>query len=258
MIKIKKPEEIKILAEGGKILGSILKQVGEAVRPGVSTKYLDDLAEKLILDAGGEPSFKGYGKGNPYPATLCTSINHEIVHCIPREHRILEHGDIIGLDIGMKWPRGKGGLYTDCAITVPAGEISEKVRDLLNVTKNALNEAIINIKPGMYVNEIGKIIEDYVKSRGNYGIVRDLVGHGVGYGVHEDPKIPNYKTTGRSEKLKPGMVLAIEPMINLGGHEIEFKDNGWDIVTKDSSLSAHFEHTVSVTEDGCRILTSAD
>ncbi|MDD4289791.1 MAG: type I methionyl aminopeptidase [Patescibacteria group bacterium] len=258
MITIKKTNEIEILERGGKILGSILRKVGEAVKQGVSTKFLDDLAEKLILDAGGVPSFKGYGDGNPFPATLCTSINHEVVHCIPKEDRILQNGDIIGLDVGMKWPNNKAGLYTDCAITVPVGCVDRQILELLDVTQGALQEAINFIKPGVFVNDIGEVIEKYVESRGRYGIVRDLVGHGVGYKVHESPIIPNFKVYEKSEKLKPGMVLAIEPMINLGGHEIEFNDNGWDIVTSDKSASAHFEHTIVVTESACKVLTNPD
>lgn len=258
MIKIKKVHEIEILAEGGKILGNILHQVGENAKPGVSTKFLDELAEKLILESGGVPSFKGYGGENPFPNSLCTSINHEVVHGIPNKDRILKNGDIIGLDIGMKWPKEKGGLFTDCAITVPIGKIDKEIYELLDVTSGALQEAINFIKPGIFVNDIGETIEKYVDSRGSYGIVRDLVGHGVGYKVHEPPIIPNFKVYEKSEKLQPGMVLAIEPMINLGRHEIEVSSNGWDIITSDGSISAHFEHTVVVTEDGCKILTLAN
>lgn len=255
MTTIKTKEEIEILSEGGEILATVLKEVGEYVKIGVSTKSLDDLAERLILKYGGLPSFKGYGAENPYPATLCTSINDEIVHCIPSENRILKDGDIIGLDIGMKWPKDNG-FFTDHAITVPVGNVELKIVDLLEVTKAALNKAISIIKPGVYVGEIGETIENYVKSKGNYGIVKDLVGHGVGYEVHEDPKIPNYKTKHKGERLESGMVLAIEPMINIGSPDIKFSDGGWDIKTKDGSISAHFEHTVCVTDYGCRILTT--
>ena len=255
MIRIKNKKEIETLERGGKILGNILKTLGENVKPGVSTKFLDELAERLIIENGGVPSFKGYGGENPFPATLCTSINHEVVHCVPSENRILKEGDIIGLDIGMKWPNDKKGLFTDCAITVAAGHVDKKVYELMDVTLGALNEAIDNIKPGMRVGDIGEIIENYVDSRGRYGIIRDLVGHGVGYKVHEDPRIPNYSTGEKTEKLKPGMVLAIEPMLNLGGHNIEVSDNGWDIVTRDKSISAHFEHTVVIIENGYEILT---
>ncbi len=264
-ITIKTEEEIKVLSEGGQILATVLQEVGEYVEIGRTTQELDDLAERLILKYGGLPSFKGYGAQNPFPSTLCTSINEEIVHCIPQQKRVIKKGDIIGLDIGMKWPQkdacprqGAGlarGLFTDHAITVPVEGVSVEVMDLIETTQGALNKAISELKPDMYVGEIGGIIEDYVQSRGNYGIVRDLVGHGVGYKVHEEPKIYNFKSKEKGEKLRPGMVLAIEPMINLGGPEIKAKDNGWDIITQDGSISAHFEHTVVITKNGCRVLT---
>lgn len=254
MITIKTKEEIEILSEGGQILATVLKEVGEYVEIGRTTQELNELAERLILKYGGLPSFKGYGAENPFPATLCTSINEEIVHCVPQENRVIKRGDLIGLDVGMKWP-AKDGLFTDHAITVPVEGISTEAMDLIEVTQGALNKAISSLKPEMYVGEIGEIIEDYVSSKGNYGIVRDLVGHGVGYKVHEAPRVYNFRSGEKGEKLKPGMVLAIEPMINIGGPDIKVKDNGWDIVTADSSLSAHFEHTVVITEKGCRVLT---
>ncbi len=254
MITIKTPDEIKILETGGKILANVLSSVVDSAKIGITTKELDKLAEKLILEAGGIPAFKGYGEDNPYPATLCTSVNDEIVHCIPGS-RVLKDGDVLGIDIGMKWPSDETGLFTDHAFTVPIGNVREEVLKLLEVTRGALNKAISIIKPNIYLNEIGSTIEDYVNSHGKYGIVRELVGHGVGYGVHEDPKIPHYKVGKRGELLKPGMVLAIEPMINLGSHDIKFRKNGWDIITKDGSVSAHFEHTIVVTENGCKVLT---
>ncbi|MCD4704863.1 type I methionyl aminopeptidase [bacterium] len=252
-ITIKTKKEIEILSEGGKILADILKKVGEKATVGVTTKELDEMAEKLILEAGGIPSFKGYGSPDPFPATLCTSINEAIVHSIPSDRK-LKDGDIIGLDIGMKWP-AKGGLFTDHAITVAIGSVSEKNLELMKVTKGCLNKAISELKPGMYVNDIGRIIEKYVKERGKYGIVRDLTGHGVGYKVHEAPQIVNYALSEKGEKVEVGMVFAIEPMLNLGTHEIKVDVNGWDIVTKDGSISAHFEHTVVITEKGCRVIT---
>lgn len=254
MIRIKNKEEIKILETGGKILAEVLDMVAKKAQIGISTKELDDLAEKLILEKGGVPAFKGYGDSNPYPATLCTSVNNEIVHSIPGK-RILQDGDIIGIDIGMKWPNNDSGLYTDCATTVPIGNVSQEVLELLDVTKKSLYKAISIVRPGAHVSDIGETIEDYVNSRGDYGIVRDLVGHGVGHQIHEDPKIPNYKQKKQGEILKEGMVLAIEPMINLGTSEIKFGENGWDVLTKDDLVSAHFEHTVVVTEKGCKILT---
>jgi len=253
MITIKTKAEIEILSEGGKILASILKKVGEYAQVGVTTKQLDELAEKLILEAGGIPSFKGYGARNPFPATLCTSVNEAIVHSIPSDQK-LKSGDIIGLDIGMKWPK-KDGLFTDHAITVAIGNISKENLKLIEVTRESLNKAISILKPGIDINDIGRVIEKYVKSKGDYGIVRDLVGHGVGYKVHEDPKIFNFAVKGKGEKIKEGMILAIEPMITLGSDEIKIDDNGWDIITADRSRAAHFEHTVAITEKGCKVIT---
>jgi methionyl aminopeptidase len=254
MITIKTKEEIEVLVKGGKILASILKQVGEAAQIGVSTKELDEMAEKLILDAGGVPSFKGYGKPDPFPAALCTSVNEAIVHSIPSDYR-LKDGDIIGLDIGMKWP-AKDGLFTDHAITVAIGDVKEENLELMEVTKGCLNKAISILKPGMYINDIGRVIEKYVKSKGDYGIIRDLVGHGVGHEVHEEPKIFNFATEEKGAEIKEGMVLAIEPMITLGSHEITVDENGWDIITKDRSMSAHFEHTIAITKTACKVITS--
>jgi methionyl aminopeptidase len=278
-ITIKTKEEIEILAKGGKILANILKQVGETTQIGVTTKELDEMAEKLILEAGGIPSFKGYGVPDPFPATLCTSVNEAIVHSIPSDYK-LKDGDIIGLDIGMKWP-AKDGLYTDHAITVAVGDVSTENLKLMEVTKGSLNKVISLLKPGMYVNDIGRIIEEYVNpsnflsnskqkdlsllkwrstkwpsGNGRYGIVRDLVGHGVGYKVHEEPKIVNFSVKEKGAEIKEGMIFAIEPMITLGSHEIEVNDNGWDIVTQDNSISAHFEHTVAITEKGCKVITA--
>ena len=253
MITIKTKKEIEILAEGGKILADILKKVGEHAQIGVTTKELDEMAEKLILEAGGIPSFKGYGKPDPFPATLCTSVNEAIVHSIPSDRK-LKDGDIIGLDVGMKWP-AKDGLFTDHAVTVTIGKVSKENLELMRVTKGCLDKVISVLKPGMDINDIGRIIEKYVRAKGDYGIVRDLVGHGVGYEVHEEPKIVNFAIKEKGEEIKEGMVLAIEPMITLGSHEIKVANNGWDIITKDSSISAHFEHTVAITEVGCKIIT---
>lgn len=269
MITIKTKEEIEILVKGGKILADILKKVGEYAQVGVTTKELNEMAEKLILEAGGIPSFKGYGEPDPFPATLCTSINEAIVHSIPSDRK-LKDGDIISLDIGMRWPAegacpparpgrqaasATRGLYTDHAITVAIGNVAEETLELMDVTKGCLNKAISILKPGIYINDIGRTIEKYVKSYGDYGIVRDLVGHGVGHEVHEEPKIVNFAVKENGPEVKEGMVIAIEPMITLGTYEIEVDVNGWDIITKDRSISAHFEHTVAITEKGCRVIT---
>ena len=254
MITIKTKEEIEVLAKGGKILADILKKVGETAQIGVTTKELDEMAERLILEAGGIPSFKGYGEPDPFPATLCTSVNEAIVHSIPSEYK-LKDGDIIGLDIGMQWP-AKDGLFTDHAITVAVGNVSEENLELMKVTKGCLNKAISILKPGMYINDIGRAIEKYVKSKGDYGIIRDLVGHGVGHEVHEEPKIVNFAVKEKGAEIKEGMVIAIEPMITLGTYKIKVDDNGWDIITQDRSMSAHFEHTIAITKTGCKIITS--
>ena len=254
MITIKKPEEIEILAKGGKILAKVLQELKKVAQVGITTRELDSLSEELIKKAGGIPSFKGYGEKNPYPDALCTSVNEEVVHSVPSDRK-LKDNDVVGLDIGMQWPE-KNGLFTDHAISVPIGNVSKENLDLIDVTKGCLDKVISVLKPGMYVNDIGRIIEKYIKSKGNYGIVRDLVGHGVGYKVHELPKIVNFAVKEKGEEIKEGMVFAIEPMITLGGYEIDVKDNGWDIITKDKSYSAHFEHTIVITKDGCRVLTS--
>jgi methionyl aminopeptidase len=260
-MNIKTKNDIKVLSEGGKILGQILSNLLKMSLAGVSTQTIDQAAEEMILSAGGKPSFKNY-KGRatdrPFPATICSSLNHEIVHGIPNKQIKLKEGDIYTIDIGMEWPVNKKqrGLFTDTAATIAIGKVPKKTRQLLNVTAQALEEGINAIKPGVSVAEIGKAIEQYVKKQGKYGIIRDLSGHGVGYAVHEDPWIANYYDR-RLEGyiLKQGMVIALEPMITLGGWEIATAKDGWTIVTADKSLCAHFEHTVVVTETGYQVLT---
>jgi methionyl aminopeptidase len=253
MALIKSSSEIKQLRVGGKILSKILRKVAQKVKPGVTTNELNDLAEELILTAGGEPSFKGYGgPNNPYPATLCTSVNDEIVHGIPSDY-ILSKGDIVSLDVGMRYPR-VSGLYTDMSITVPVGRIDNETKDLLKVTKESLDIWIKNIKPGRSLNDIAKLVQNYIE-KNNYSIVRDLVGHGVGHDVHEEPQIPNYNSPNFDMELKEGMVIALEPMVCVGDYRIREKKDGWTYATLDGSLSAHFEHTVAVTNRGCIVIT---
>ena len=262
MILLKKDKEIKKLREGGKILASVLTQVAAIVKPGVTTADLEDLACRLIAEAGGRPSFKGYQTSiddTPFPTALCTSINNEIVHGPALPARILKEGDIIGIDVGMEYPykKGQDGFYTDMAITVAVGEISPDVQKLIDVTKHSLELAIAAAQPGKYLSDIGRAVQTYVEANG-YSVVRDLVGHGVGYAVHEDPQVPNYEIRQNSidnHELKPGMVIAIEPMVNMGKHHIKTKSKEWAIFTADDSLSAHFEHTIAVTEKGNEILT---
>ncbi|MBI4692139.1 MAG: type I methionyl aminopeptidase [Candidatus Terrybacteria bacterium] len=254
MITIKTPEEIKILREGGKILASILYQVAKKVRPGIATIELDKMAEKLIKEAGGEPSFKNYKTREdkiPFPASLCVSINDEVVHGIPSEEMILKEGDVASLDLGMKYKN----FYTDMAITVPVGEASPQVKKMIEVTKKSLEKGIGEIKEGKQIGDIGHAIQTYVEKNG-FNAVRNLVGHGVGYKAHEEPEIPNFGRKRTGEVLKRGMVLALEPMIIVGLPELILANDNWTWKTKDGSLAAHFEHTVVVTKTGAKILTS--
>jgi methionyl aminopeptidase len=248
---IKTEEEIAIIAEGGKLLGDILARTAMLVKPGVSTKELNDYADSEIRKVGATPSFIGYGpKNNPFPAALCTSINDVVVHGIPSDKDILKEGDVVGLDIGMKYK----GLYTDTALTVPVGKINAGLERLLKTTQRALLAGIDTAKPGNRLGDVGASIQAEADREG-FGVIRDLVGHGVGYEVHEDPMVPNYGTRGTGALLKEGMVLAIEPMFTMGGHEVYFDNDGWTIRTEDGSISAHFEHTIVVREGGAEILT---
>jgi len=247
MITIKTAEEIEILKQGGAILAKVLKQVSKAVKPGISTLELDQLTERLIRENGGKPSFKGY---RGYPATLCTSINEQVVHGIPRADRILKQGDIIGLDAGTEYK----GLFTDMSITVGVSKISRQAKKLIKATRKALDIGIKQIAPGKCIGDIGFAIQKFVESHG-FSVVRQLAGHGVGKAVHEDPLVPNYGKQGEGEILKPGMVLALEPMITTGDWRVITLEDGWTVETADGSLSAHFEQTVVVTENGAEILT---
>jgi methionyl aminopeptidase len=253
MIAIKTPEEIKILREGGKILASILLKTADYAKSGVATLELDEYAESLIKKAGGEPSFKNYKTSRdkfPFPASLCVSINDEVVHGIPSSERILKEGDIVGLDLGLKWH----GLYTDATITIGIGKISQEAERLLSVTKTSLEKAVKIIKENATTGDIGFAIQSYVEANG-FNVVKKLVGHGVGYNVHEEPDIPNWGKRDMGLKLKKGMILAIEPMVVMGSGDVFLDKNGWTWKTKDGSLSAHFEHTICVTEKGCEVLT---
>ena len=252
---IKTKKEIDILKKDGKIIGQILTDLSQYCIVGKSTWEIDKKAEELILKAGGIPAFKNYQSGpedRPFPSTICACLNNQIVHAPASKKVFLKNGDIFTIDIGMK----KNGLFTDTAITLIIGEVSSKIKELLRVTKQSLEEGIKAIKPGNSVSDIGKAIENYVNSQGKYGIIRELVGHGVGHGVHEDPMIPNYYDR-KFDKfiLKPGMVLALEPMVAIGGWRVTDGPDGFSIDTMDGSVCAHFEHTVVVTEDGCDVIT---
>lgn len=256
VITIKTEEEIELIRRGGQILGGILQELAQMVKPGVTTGDLELRAGILIEKLGGRPSFKHYQSGGdkPYPTILCTSIDDQVVHAPAFPVRILEEGSIIGIDIGMEYP-AKNGFFTDTAVTVPVGKISKEAGRLLEVTRRALYLGIKQVRPGHKISDIGRAIERYVSKFG-FGIVRDLVGHGVGYAVHEEPRIPNYYDRSLEKiEIKEGMVLAIEPMINLGTWKVIDGDDSFSIKTADGSLSAHFEHTVVVTKNGCEIVT---
>lgn len=252
MISLKTKEEISLLAEGGKRLAHVLAQVAKAAVPGVSSRELDTLAFKLISELGDKPSFLYYqptGASSPYPASLCVSINEEVVHGIPDDRR-LQAGDVVGLDLGLN----HGGLFTDHAVTVAMGEVGPAARKLIAATQEALSVAIKTIRPGNTLGDIGAAVAAVAKRNG-LGVVRDLAGHGVGRRPHEEPNIPNYGKQGTGIKLKAGMVLALEPMFTLGSDEVKFMPDGYTVKTADASLSAHFEHTIVVTERGAEILT---
>ncbi len=253
-IIIKSKEEIDIIREGGKRLATVLNKVKDMVAPGVSTKDLDVYAEKLIREMGDEPAFLNYrpaGARTPFPASLCVSVNDEVVHGIPRKDRILKEGDIVSIDLGVKHK----GLFTDMAMTVPVGKISSEIKKLLETTEHALLVGINAANGGNTVGDIGAAIQSYVESQGRYGIVEVLAGHGVGKKIHEDPFIPNFGKAGRGEKLVPGMVVALEPMLNMGTKNVTIDDDDWTFRTVDRKKSAHFEHTILITEGGAELLT---
>ncbi len=247
----KTQEEIEKIREGGKILNRILQQTAKLAKPGISTWELNAFAEAEILKAGGRPSFKGYGpKGHQFPAGLCTSLNSVVVHGVPSKNQVLKEGDILGLDIGMEYK----GLYTDTAITVAVGNITKEAQRLLELTKKALSIGIEQARIGNKVGDISAAVQK-VADDNHLGIIRDLVGHGVGHAVHEDPQVPNYGKKGAGPELKEGLVIAIEPMFTLGTDDIFIEDDGWTVTTRDQSLAAHFEHTVAITKNGPEILT---
>ncbi|MEK7569531.1 MAG: type I methionyl aminopeptidase [Patescibacteria group bacterium] len=249
----KTKEEIEILREGGKRLGEILQKVGKLVAPGISTKKLDEYAEKLIQEGGDTPAFLNYqpeGAKYPYPASLCVSINDEVVHGIPTAEKILKDGDIVAIDLGLK----HRGLFTDAAISVPVGKIDPESKKLLETTRKALAKGISAARAGNYVGDISYAIESAIRPHG-YGIVEILAGHGVGRAIHEDPYVPNFGRPGTGAKLVPGMVIAIEPMVNLGTKNVKLDPDGYTYRTRDGSPSVHFEHTVLITNKGAEILT---
>jgi len=259
MSYIKSKETQQHIIEGGHILGEILDHLATMVEPGVSAWDIDVEAEKRIRAAGGVPAFKGYTtrpSDPPFPGTICASRNEEVVHGIPTKDKILVEGDLFSIDIGMQWPNGKDGFFTDTALTVPVGAVTDEAMELMRVTQKATEAGMAAVKIGGTIADIGRAIEDYVTSAGKYGIVRDLVGHGVGHAVHEDPRVPNFYDEDLEDwEIKPGVVIAIEPMLTLGTHEVDMAKDGWSIITRDKRLSAHFEHTIVVTDGGPVVAT---
>lgn len=247
-MSLKTPEEIEAIGRAGAIIAELYRVLPAEVEPGRSTAELDRFSEDFIRSyEGAEPAFKGlYG----FPATLCTSISHEVVHGIPSSRRKLVEGDVLSIDCGVKLE----GFYADAAITVPVGEISDEVAKLLRVTRESLDAGVAQASPGKRLGDIGAAIQA-VAERAGYGIVRELVGHGIGRAPHEDPQVPNYGKAGRGMPLEVGLVIAIEPMLNLGTEEVRTLRDRWTVVTADRRPSAHFEHTVAVTEEGPRVLT---
>jgi len=249
MIIYKSREEIETMDRCNRIVMQILGAVARAVGPGVSTAELDRLAEKMCREAGVRPAFKGY---RGFPCVLCTSVNEEVVHGIPSARKVLKEGDIIGLDFGVVLE----GYYGDAAVTVPVGRISREAGDLLSVTRESLRRGIQAARPGARLSDISAAVQSHVESHG-YSIVREFVGHGIGTALHEDPQVPNYGTGGSGPILKEGLALAIEPMVNVGAAAVRIHADGWTASTVDGSLSAHFERSIAITEDGPLILGGA-
>lgn len=250
MIVLKTNRELAIMRKAGEISQRALRLGGEAVEPGVSTWEIDRIIRQYIEKEGATPNFLGY---DGYPGSACISVNDVVIHGIPSKDQILKKGDIVGIDTGALYE----GFNGDNAWTFPCGEISKEAQDLLDTTREALFKGIEQARPGNRVGDIGHAVQAYVEARG-YSVVREFVGHGVGAKLHEDPSVPNFGTAGRGVRLMPGMVIAIEPMINMGGAGVRILPDGWTTVTKDGSLSAHFEHTVAITPSGPVLLTGLD
>jgi methionyl aminopeptidase len=246
-IIIKTAEELAVMREAGRIVAVVLAALKEAVKPGITTAQLDVIAEEMAHRHGAVPSFKGY---HGYPASLCTSLNQEVVHGIPTSRRTLHEGDIISLDYGVIYK----GLQGDGAVTVPVGKVSAVASRLMAVTEHALELGIAQVQVNNRLSDIGHAIQTYVEGQG-FSVVRQYVGHGIGHNMHEEPNVPNFGPAGRGPLLKTGMVFALEPMVNVGTYQTAVLEDGWTVVTEDGSLSAHFEHTVAVTDNGPTVLT---
>jgi methionyl aminopeptidase len=250
-VSIKSPREIELIRESSQIVAEVIALIGSRIKPGVYTKELDEIAERFIRSRGGSPAFKGYGhdKKNPFPASVCISVDEEVVHGIPNGRR-LEEGQIVSIDIGVK----KNGYYGDGAKTFAVGRISEEKQRLMRITEESLYKGIEKAVAGNHLHDVSFAVQKYVEANG-YSVVRDLVGHGVGKQLHEEPAIPNYGDPGTGVKLKEGMVLAIEPMVNAGTYKVEYDADGWTVRTADGKPSAHYEHTVVVRKGEAEILT---
>ena len=247
-IMIKTPQEIEKMRRSGQVVREVLEHVRKFVKPGASTLDLENAAVEKLNELGAKPAFKGY---RGYPCVLCTSVNEEVVHGIPSEKRVLRDGDIVSIDTGVIID----GFYGDSAITVAVGDkVNPRTKKLLEVTKASLERGIEAIKPGATLGDVGAAVQEAVEAEG-FSVVRDFVGHGIGTRLHEDPQVPNYGRRGQGQKLREGMVIAIEPMVNAGKPDVQVLDDGWTAVARDGSMSAHFEHTVAVTATGARILT---
>ncbi len=246
MITLKSKRELEVMRAASRIVAEVLEELRRFCKPGIATRDMDRVAEEKTQAAGAQPAFKGY---RGFPRSLCTSINQEVVHGIPGS-RVLEEGDIVGLDFGVLYQ----GYYGDAAITLPVGNVSEEVRQLLRVTEECLYLGIEQMTPDRHLSDISRAIQTHAETHG-YSLVREFGGHGIGRRLHEDPMVLNYVVDGRGIRLKPGLVLAIEPMVNMGTEQVAILSDGWTVVTKDGKPSAHFEHTIAITESGPEILT---
>jgi methionyl aminopeptidase len=247
VILLKSPRELALMRKAGHVLAEVTERLTAWVEPGLSTQEIDEEVENFIRTRGAAPAFKGY---RGFPATICVSINDEVVHGIPSPRRRIKEGDIVGLDLGCIVE----GYYADCALTLALGEVAPRVRELLDVTRDSLARAVAACWPGRRLSDISHAVQQHVEAHG-FAVVRQFVGHGIGRDLHEDPQVPNFGEPGRGPQLKPGMVLAIEPMVTMGSWEVRVLEDRWTAVTVDGSLAAHFEHTVAVTENGPEILT---
>ena len=252
MIVLKSEDELALMRASGRLVAEILDAIEEATKPGVSTWDLEEIADKLVTQANATAAFKGYRVGNlVFPCCLCTSVNEEVVHGIPSRERVLEEGDLLSVDFGVLLD----GFYGDAARSIKVGKVDSETEELADTTREALEAGISQMVVGKRLSDIGAAVQDTAERRG-YSVVRQFVGHGIGRALHEEPQVPNFGRPGRGSRLRPGMVLAIEPMINVGTYEVETLEDGWTVVTVDRKLSAHFEQTIAVTDEGPRILTA--